>query len=217
MFTGGQYTIAQKVRLITDGFVVMTYKKWTGFKWFYREMVANKTSFLITFREDIISTMDVLESFPLLAHDFQFLLDSDGNIFHFDLDRAFLGTVYYKSGFRQKLMKAYDESMSLLQRMAEWSSEEGGRIDDKNFSERNLGRNVVSVLTGQLMHDYGSRYFSCRAVDILNEMQGKKRDKSITIAAKVMMAHLVQTVISASEPFVDKGGTSILSMRNCSL
>ena len=83
------FTVVQKVRLISSPMFTIKKNTWKQFENFVNEEIANKSFFASTFSEDIGPTMNAIESVPLLVHDFQILVDGKGNIFQFDLDRAF--------------------------------------------------------------------------------------------------------------------------------
>eukprot|EP00579_Thalassiosira_antarctica_P012520 CAMPEP_0201922468 /NCGR_PEP_ID=MMETSP0903-20130614/10494_1 /ASSEMBLY_ACC=CAM_ASM_000552 /TAXON_ID=420261 /ORGANISM="Thalassiosira antarctica, Strain CCMP982" /LENGTH=426 /DNA_ID=CAMNT_0048459613 /DNA_START=251 /DNA_END=1528 /DNA_ORIENTATION=- len=205
MYTGGQYAIVQKVRLAPNPRVIVMERKWTAFQWLFREKAVNKTSFISTFRKDIDSALDALEAAPLLAQDFQIMIDGEGNIYQFDLDRVFLGGVYGHERFQKKFVKAYDGSTDILRRMAVWAWQQKGLNGENNHWKTRDSRHGEAVLTDNLGN---SSSLSCKAMNTVIEMSGRKgQEIEMTRDAKLMMVHLVETVMFDGGQYDGPGGS----------
>ncbi|KAL7538967.1 hypothetical protein ACHAXR_008912 [Thalassiosira sp. AJA248-18] len=191
MYSGGHFASVQKVRLAPDPWkIVMVTRK--GFKSFYDEKVLNKSSFISTFRNDIENALGALEAAPLLAQDYQIIMDGEGNIYQFDLDRVFLGGVFMHSEFQKKLANTYDKSTKLLHKMAAWSYKEQDLDGDNNHLKARYSRNGEAVLADYLRN---STSLSCKAMNTVRGMTGRKGDeeKEKVRAATLAMVLLVQT------------------------
>lgn len=84
---------------------------------FVNNQTTNGTSNLLAFFQELQSqvevAMEVMKQEPLLAMDFQFLLDTNGRLYYMDLDRVFqTGSIEYY----------YCVSMLTLQTLHEWTS-----------------------------------------------------------------------------------------------
>jgi len=130
------------------------------------------------------------------------MMDGQGNIYQFDLDRVFLAGAYYReASFDTKFSKAYDHSMEFLGRMAAWvelqlqeQGHDGTDEDDRRdwkagYDGENNGEAVLKD------HLRNSSSLSCQAFDMVNEMSGRKGKGEKTRSAKIMMVQLVQRVM----------------------
>jgi len=189
MYTGGQYATVQKVRIVPDANRIIYTpkdKKWATFKWLYREKAVNKTSFEITLKKDVELTLNMLQAVPLLAYDFQMMVDSSGNVYQFDLDRAFVGRLYYQD-FENNFPMAYDKAISLLRKLRDWLD------GNKKTAQEDDHPTKGSVLRGYLNR---TTSLSCEAFDTVNNMSGRIGEgRRYSRAARLMMIHLVQMVI----------------------
>ncbi|EJK75828.1 hypothetical protein THAOC_02440 [Thalassiosira oceanica] len=89
--------VIQKVRLAPQPMKILTHGDgWTTFKWMYRKKAQDRASFMKNFQSGINGTMKVLENLPLLAVDWQVMLDAHGYTYQFDLDRAFCSCPFEK-------------------------------------------------------------------------------------------------------------------------
>jgi hypothetical protein len=210
------FTIVQKVRLVSSPMFTIKKNTWKQFENFVNEKIANISLFVSTFREDFGPAMRAIESVPLLAHDFQILVDGKGNIFHFDIDRAFHAGLggrlndgrSYSSprDFPVTFAQDYDESIDILRFLVTWSS---NLTQKENIEfiihDRQKGESVL------LDYVRKSSSLSCKAVELVKEMSG--RDE-VTRDAALMMVHLVNTALlfHGDEPKESEDG-----MTNCSL
>ena len=214
------FTIVQKVRLISSPMFTIKKNTWKQFENFVNEEIANKSLFVSTFSEDIGPAMNAIESVPLLVHDFQILVDGKGNIFQFDIDRAFHaglggrlndGRSYSSPGdFPETFAQDYDESIEIISFLATWSANQTQKENiELILNDRQKGESLL------LDYIRKSSSLSCKAVDIVREMS--IRDE-VTRDAALMMVHLVNTALlfdrrqHGEEPEESEDG-----MRNCSL
>lgn len=214
------FTIVQKVRLVSAPMFTIKKNTWTQFEDFVDEEILDKQLFLNTFAEDIGSALSTIESVPLLVHDFQILVDGKGNIFHFDLDRSFHaglggqlndGRSYSSPGdFHKTFAQDYDESIEILNFLAAWSANQTQKENIRSrLNERQSGE---SLLIGNIRK---SSSLLCKAVGIVREMTG--RDE-VTRDAALMMVHLVETALLFDRlQHGDMPDESEDQMRNCSL
>ena len=79
-----------------------------------------------------MKAMKVLQHIPLLADDYQIILDGDGNLYHFDIDRVFLGRFYQSQHFGTTLIKNYDQSMDMLREILTWTNGNARNASDWN-------------------------------------------------------------------------------------
>ncbi len=214
------FTIVQKVRLISSPMFTIKKNTWKQFENFVDEEIANKSLFVSTFSKDIGPAMNAIESVPLLVHDFQILVDGKGNIFQFDIDRAFHaglggrlndGRSYSSPGdFPETFAQDYDESIEIISFLATWSANQTQKENiDLILNDRQKGDSLLLDYTRK------SSSLSCKAVGIVREMS--VRDV-VTRDAALMMVHLVNTALlfdrrqHGDEPEESEDG-----MRNCSL
>jgi len=237
MYAPNEYASVQKVSIVPDPFIILMVRRWSTFKWFYRTQVTNKPSFVTRLQNDVTTTLNALRDVPLLAHDFQIIIDAHGNIHQFDLDRVFLGSLYKQDYFQQKFAKNYDGSVGLLERLATWSyreqqhihknMEDGDGKDEKNIEDEKMDttkknsseRNGKNVLSHFLRN---STSLSCRAVDAVTKMSGtmmlaeenkEEETRETNHDAKLMMVHLVQKIMLSDDDKENDGD----GMRNCSI
>ncbi|KAL3794615.1 hypothetical protein ACHAW5_007938 [Stephanodiscus triporus] len=214
------FTIVQKVRLVSAPMFTIKKNTWTQFEDFVDEEIADKQLFFNTFAEDIGPALSTIETVPLLVHDFQILVDGKGDIFHFDLDRSFHaglggqlndGRSYSSPGdFHKTFAQDFDESIEILNFLAVLSANQTQKKKIRSgLNERQSGE---SLLMGNI------RKFStllCKAVGIVREMTG--RDE-VTRDAALMMVHLVETALLFDRlQHDDMPDESEDQMRNCSL
>ena len=130
----------------------------------------HKSSFKSTLRKDTIAAIEALQHIPLLADDYQIILDGDGNLYHFDIDRIFLGRFYKSQYFDTTFIKNYDQSMDMLREILTWTN--GNDINASDWNSYKSGEEIIS--------DYHlkTRPLSCRALDTVRSMSGRiKRDR----------------------------------------
>ena len=214
------FTVVQKVRLISSPMFTIKKNTWKQFENFVNEEIANKSFFASTFSEDIGPTMNAIESVPLLVHDFQILVDGKGNIFQFDLDRAFHaglggrlndGRSYSSPGdFPETFAQDYDESIEILSFLATWSANQTQKENiELILNDRKKGESLL------LDYVRKSSSLSCKAVDIVREMSACDE---VTRDAALMMVHLVGTALLFESPqHGDEPEESEDGMRNCGL
>lgn len=185
--------VIQKVRLAPQPMKILTHGDgWTTFKWMYRKKAQDRASFMKNFQSGINGTMKVLENLPLLAVDWQVMLDAHGYTYQFDLDRAFVGSIYESSKFHERFIKAFNSVVALLKKMEKFAA--GDSVDH--------GR--AKMTTGWL-HGGGilSRYnssemdLSCDAIDAMLKLKGRlgkpmKIERNST--QRKMMAELIQSI-----------------------
>ena len=80
----------------------------SGSKEEFESLVANKTQFLHTLQEELQDLVAVLIKEPRLYNDFQFLIDSEARIHHFDLDRI------EQSGYKAPTKQAFDNCFNSI-------------------------------------------------------------------------------------------------------
>jgi len=188
MYAAGQFATVQKVLLASEPFVQVMAREWTKFKWLYRKQVVNNTAFANAIRKNVEPVIDMIEAVPILAIDFQMIVDVEGNIYQFDLDRAFLGSVYKQEGFPTKFAKAYHFTTVLLRRMRKWAHSHKGNEEDPRVI-----RDAETVAAEYLARN---RSLSCDAVTTVEKMAGRiGKGGNVTTAAKLMQVHLVQKVL----------------------
>ena len=214
MYLRWNFTIVQKVKIAPNPMLVIKVSQRNSWKYslrqFFRNKVVNKSSFLRTLREDIGPALYATEGVPLLGHDFQIIIDGEGNIYQLDLDRAFharlLGGEFIKSFARE-----YDDSIELLKSIASWAP---NRRKEKKIRSTLKNRTTgQSVLTNCLQK---SSSLSCEALNVVREMsgwEGNKTDRSRD--AMLMMVHLVTTALSFDRLHDDEPERK--GMFNCTL
>ena len=124
MYYANQYAIVQKVRIAPHPWIiVMPHMDSSKIKYFYRKKVTiRRSSFTSTLRNDTMSAMQALQNIPLLSHDYQIIIDSNGNLYQFDIDRIFLGGIYKSNKFDTTFIKNYDKSMGMLRNVLKWTT-----------------------------------------------------------------------------------------------
>ena len=169
MYYSNQYAVVQKIQIAKDPWlIVMPPKGYDKVKHIFRER-NNKSSFKSTLREDTIAALKALQHIPLLADDYQIILDGDGNLYHFDIDRVFLGRFYQSQQFDTTFIKNYDQSMDMLLEILSWTK-------GNAYDEGNGYRSGEEIITDY--HLNMSRPLSCRALDTVRSMSGRiKRDR----------------------------------------
>jgi hypothetical protein len=214
------FTIVQKVRLVTDTMITIKKNTWTQFESYFDDEIVDKPLFVTNIGSHIGPALSAIESVPLLVHDFQILIDGRGNIYQFDLDRAFHaglggklndGRGYSGPGdFRETFVRDYDESMDILNFLSGWSmNRTRGDIVHPRLTIRRRGESVL------LDHLRNNNSLSCEAVYKVTEMS---MQEEMTSDAALMMVHLVDTALSLDrrrhddEPEDSKNGN-----RNCSM
>lgn len=212
IYQGGQFATVQKVRLAPQPWVRidMYRNKWTTFKYFYRENVVNRTRFINTLKNDVESALDILEAVPLLANDFQIMIDGEGSIYQFDLDRAFVDGAYKRGHFRRSIAKSLFKSTELLDDMRVWASSKRHRHQESHeILKRGESQDWEAVVMDYLSD---SSSLSCKALDEVENMSGKIGDeRNKTREANLMMVHLVQRVM------FNQGAQKYDGLWNCSL
>ena len=185
--------VVQKVRLAPQPMKILTRGDgWTTFKWMYRKQTQDQASFMKNFQSDINCSMKVLENLPLLAVDWQIMLDANGNIYQFDLDRAFVGSIFDSRKFHEKFIKTFDSVVALLRKMETFAA---GNSVDRGRAKKTTG----GLHGGAILSNYNSSELdiSCDAIDAMLRMKGRlgkplKIERNST--QKKMMAELIQTI-----------------------
>ena len=172
MYYANQYAVVQKIQIAKDPWIiVMPPKGYDKVKHLFRERnnkSTHKSSFKSTLREDTMAAIEALQQVPLLADDYQIILDGDGNLYHFDIDRIFLGRFYKSQYFDTTFIKNYDQSMDMLLEILTWTNG-----NDRNADEGNGYRSGEEIIS-----DYQTRPLSCRALETVRSMTGRiKRDR----------------------------------------
>jgi len=175
MYYSNQYAVVQKIQIAKDPWlIVMPPKGYDKVKHLFRERnnkSTHKSSFKSTLREDTMKAIEALQHIPLLADDYQIILDGDGNLYHFDIDRVFLGWFYQSQQFETTFIKNYDQSMNMLREILTWTN--GNARNASEGSGYRSGEEIISDY-----HLNMSRPISCRALAIVRSMSGRiKRDR----------------------------------------
>ena len=183
--------VMQRVILAPDPMIILKHGDgWQQFKQFYRNRAQNRTEFVHTFKFDIKSAIRVVESFPLMAMDYQIIIDHRGSIFQFDIDRVFLGSLYENPDFEQIFIKTYNEVMSLLMKLERFSQlGYGSSKTDKG----DLGGESVMMKYNRSRH----LKFSRSALEIVRSMKGRlghTPEVDMSSTPRIMMTDLVQTI-----------------------
>lgn len=229
MYWAGKFATVQKVRIAPEPHIlVKANRRRENFKQFIKERVANRTRFAETLADDVASTLDAVEAFPLLAHDFQILIDTRGNVYQFDLERVFLGGIFRREDEKvgREFSKAYDESLELLRGLAKQASRRAsrGRGHGNKFKPETPlkivsdGQSDGEAVLEDYMRNFNS--LSCRALGVVNGMSGRREEakKEMARTAKLMMVHVIQRIMFGDEagqyggPTAKNGGPW-----NCSL
>ena len=192
MYYANQYAVVQKIQIAKDPWlIVMPPKGYDKVKHLFRERnnkSTHKSSFKSTLREDTMKAMKALQHIPLLADDYQIILDGGGNLYHFDIDRVFLGRFYHSQQFETTFIKNYDKSMDMLREMLTWTN---GNASDEGNGYRS-GEEIISE------YHLKTRPLSCRALDTVRSMSGRiKRDRIVEeedILNRKAMLMMIDTV-----------------------
>jgi len=213
MYYSNQYAVVQKIQIAKDPWIiVMPPKGYDKVKHMFRERnnkSTHKSSFKSTLREDTIAAIEALASIPLLADDYQIILDGDGNLYHFDIDRVFLGRFYKSQQFETTFIKNYDQSMDMLQEILTWTK--GNAFDEGNGYRS--GEEIIADY-----HLNMTRPLSCRALDTVRSMSGRiKQDRIeeeedvLNRTAMLMMIDIVEMILPDE---MDKAMHCNLPMQN---
>jgi len=180
--------VIQRVILAPEPFLILKHgESWKRFKYFYRERVENRTEFLQTLKYDVESAIRAVESFPLLAMDFQIILDHRGNIFQFDLDRVFLGGLYEAHNFEELFIKSYNMVMSQLLRFKRFALVGKVQPDRGDLG----GKSVI------MKYNHSSNLQFSPAFEIVRSMKGRFGDTpkvDMPCTPTAMMTDLVETI-----------------------
>jgi len=198
MHYANQYAVVQKIQIAKDPWlIVMPPKGYDKVKHLFRERnnkSTHKSSFKITLREDTMKAMKALQHIPLLSNDYQIILDGNGNLYHFDIDRVFLGRFYQSQHFDTTFIKNYDQSMDMLQEILTWTN---GNASDEGNGYRS-GEEILTDYHFNMMN----RPISCRALDTVRSMSGRiKRDRIeeeedvLNRTAMLMMIDVVEMIV----------------------
>ena len=198
MYYSNQYAVVQKIQIAKDPWIiVMPPKGYDKVKHLFRDRnhkSTHKSSFKSTLRKDTIAVIEALQHIPLLADDYQIILDGDGNLYHFDIDRIFLGRFYKSQYFDTTFIKNYDQSMDMLREILTWTN--GNDINASDWNSYKSGEEIIS--------DYHlkTRPLSCRALDTVRSMSGRiKRDRIeededvLNRTAMVMMIDVAEMIL----------------------
>ena len=130
----------------------------------------------------------MVESFPLLAMDFQIIITGKGNIFQFDLDRVFLGGEFYNGQFEAIFVKAYNKVMKQLRGFESFCQGSTSRPEGGDFG----GESII------MKYNHSSNLqFARSASEIVHSMKGRHHDNpkpDLPDTPRNMMIDLVQTI-----------------------
>jgi len=211
MFHANQYAIVQKIQIAKDPWIIISLPEgYRKLKYFYREKVSiRRSTFTNTLRKDTIAAMKALSSIPLLSNDYQIILDGNGNLYQFDIDRVFLGGIYKSHHqFNSTFIKNYDQFMKMLSEILTWSSSSHhhGRSDGNTstyIDERKQYKSGEEILSEYHLNMNASSSLllsSCRANEVVRNMSGRivelKEDTEMTTkTAMLMMIDLVDMIL----------------------
>ena len=205
MFYANQYAIIQKIQIAKDPWIIISLPEgYRKLKYFYREKVSIRRSiFTNTLRKDTIAAMKALVAIPLLSNDYQIILDGNGNLYQFDIDRVFLGGIYKSHHqFNNTFIKNYDQCMKMLREILTWSSSSShhGRSDgNTSIYIVDDGENYKSgeeILSEYHLNESSSSLSSCHASEVVGNMSGRTEDtEKTTKTAMLMMIDLVQMIL----------------------
>jgi len=202
MYYANQYAIVQKIQIAKDPWIIISLPEgYRKLKYFYREKVSiRRSTFTNTLREDTIAAIEALHHIPLLSNDYQIILDGNGNLYQFDIDRVFLGGIYKSHHhFNSTFTKNYDQCMKMLREIMTWSSSSHhhGRSDGNTSTytfqreKYKSGKEILSQL-----NENASSLSSCQASEVVGNMSGRIEDtKKTTKTALLMMEDLVDMIL----------------------
>ena len=204
MYYANQYAIVQKIQIAKDPWIIISLPEgYRKLKYFYREKVSiQRSTFTNTLRKDTIAAMKALASIPLLSNDYQIILDSNGNIYQFDIDRVFLGGIYKNHHhFNSTFIKIYDQCMKMLSEILTWSSSSHhhgrsyGNTSTYTVEEENY-KSGKEILSKYHLNMNASSSSSCRANEVVGNMSGRIEDtEKTTKTAMQMMEDLVDMIL----------------------
>jgi len=209
MFYANQHAIVQKIQIAKDPWIIISLPEgYRKLKYFYREKVSiRRSAFTNTLRKDTIAAMKALSSIPLLSNDYQIILDGNGNLYQFDIDRVFLGGIYKSHHhFNNAFIKIYDQCMKMLCEILTWSSSSHHGRSDGNTStyidERKQYKSGEEILSEYHLNKNASSLSSCIANEVVGNMSGRivEQKEVTTKTAMQMMIDLVDMILPNNEP-----------------
>jgi len=210
MYYANQYAIVQKIQIAKDPWIIISLPEgYRKLKYFYREKVSiRRSTFTNTLQKDTIAAIEALHHIPLLSNDYQIILDSNGNLYQFDIDRVFLGGIYKSHHhFNNTFIKYYDQCMKMLREILTWSSSSShhGRSDGNTSTPYTVqgekyksGKEILS----KYHLNKNSSSSSCRASEVVGNMSGRivEQKEVTTKTAMQMMIDLVDMILPNNEP-----------------
>ena len=209
MFYANQYAIVQKIQIAKDPWIIISLPEgYRKLKYFYREKVSiRRSTFTNTLRKDTIAAMKALQHIPLLSNDYQIILDGNGNLYQFDIDRVFLGGIYKSHHhFNGTFMKNYDQCMKMLREILTWSSSSShhhGRSDGNTstyIDERKQYKSGEEILSEYHLKNSSSALSSCHASEVVRNMSGRIEDTEVTTKTAMQMMEDLAQMILPNEP-----------------
>ena len=207
MYYANQYAIVQEIQIAKDPWIIILLPEgYRKLKYFYREKVSiRRSTFTSTLRKDTIAAMKALAAIPLLSNDYQIILDGNGNLYQFDIDRVFLGGIYKSYHFNTSFIKNYDQCMYMLREILNWSTSlHHGRSDGNTstyIDEReHYTKSGEEILSEYHLNKNSSSLSSCHANEVVRNMSGriveqKQEIEMTTKTALQMMVDLVQMIL----------------------
>lgn len=217
MYRGGEMATVQKVTLAPESILIITNEDRPA-KWLYRRVANKNTDFLETLREDLERTMSLLEDVPLLAVDFQVMVDEHGNLYHFDLDRAFVDSMYCRADFDERFVEDYDNTVAMLLGLYDWVLKK-----EIESLPRRLKRRLVrdgmettrrkKVQSGSsiiMIYNSTTLALSCDAVRKFRSLKGRlNRMERKGRSPKRMIGHLIQKIDTFNGKQMGRMGCSV--------
>ena len=217
MYRRGEMATVQKVNLAPESILIITNEDRPA-KWMYRRVANKNTNFLETLREDLDRTMSLLEDVPLLAVDFQVMVDEHGNLYHFDLDRAFVDSMYCRADFDSRFVEDYDKTVAMLLGLYDWvlkkeieslprRVQRRAMRDGVETTQRKKVRSGSSIIT---MYNSTTLALSCDAVSKFRSMKGRlSRIEPMAQSPKRMIGHLIQKIDTYNGKLMGRMGCSL--------
>jgi len=220
MYRVGHLATVQKVKLAPDSALIITNEDRAA-KWLYRRVANKNTNFLETLQGDLVRTMSLLEDVPLMAVDFQVMVDEHGNLHHFDLDRAFVDSMYCRADFDERFVEDYDKTVAMLRGLYDWVLRKEietlprrlKRRLNKRDGEETAQRGLKKPRSGSsimMMYNSTTLALSCDAVSKFRSMKGRlNRIEPMGRSPKRMIGHLIQKIDASNGKQMGGMGCSV--------
>ena len=102
-------------------------------------VAAQGCGFFLRLEQEITKTIELLRCEPLMALDFQFILDTSGNLYHLDFDRVITNqgglTRYNQTKFDSKVRSRLEGSLDMLQVIRRWIQTKQQQVVGVNGNE----------------------------------------------------------------------------------